>query len=267
MSAQLTKARTLLNQVGGQVRSKNLVSAANNLYEGVGIILKNPLMKAEREEFSHMIEQAVYFLSMAPEVKAGYAELNDYEPGKEKELQAVLRKMLNDLTANSTDAMRDLMADRDKKKHEILEKGQSYLNRGERELAQSTFVRLVNEFASDADLFGDVADRLIKAECYPEALSFLEEAISKEPKSASLYNRIGMVLRRMRDFPNAEQYYLRAMEVCDTDEYLLFNFGRLYVDWKKWNKVEEMASRALAINPDFSEAQKMLVFAQKKAGA
>lgn len=264
MSAQLTKARSLLNQVGSHLKRKNLVSAVNGLYEGLNIITKNPLIRSERDEFHQLMEQAVYLLSIDPQIKGRFPILDEYKPGQEKELISALREILNDLTADSTDAVRDMMADREKKKKDILEKGQAYLDRGEKELALSTFNRLVKEFPSDADLFGEVADRLIRAECYAEALEFLREAIDNEPKSPALYNRIGMVLRRLRDYPSAEEYYARAVKVCDTDEYLYFNFGRLYVDWKKWEKVKEMSEKALALNPGFEEAKKMLAFAEKK---
>jgi hypothetical protein len=37
----------------------------------------------------------------------------------------------------------------------------------------------------------------------------------------------------------------------------------VYIDWRQWKNVEKTALKALEINPDFVEAQKMLRFAKK----
>lgn len=45
---------------------------------------------------------------------------------------------------------------------------------------------------------------------------------------------------------------------------LYFNLGRLYIDWKRYDKAEKAAKIALNLNPEFIEAQKMLAFAKRK---
>jgi tetratricopeptide (TPR) repeat protein len=92
----------------------------------------------------------------------------------------------------------------------------------------------------------------------------LDDALKDDPNAIHLYNRIGMVLRKMKDYETAEKYYLKALTLTSQDEYLLYNVGRLYYDWRKWDKMAESAQKAVEINPDFAEAVKMLKFAQKK---
>ena len=58
-----------------------------------------------------------------------------------------------------------------------------------------------------------------------------------DPNAIHLYNRIGMVLRKMKDYDTAEKYYLKALTLTSTDEYLHYNLGRLYFDWRKWKKM------------------------------
>jgi len=70
-------------------------------------------------------------------------------------------------------------------------------------------------------------------------------------------------LRRSRKFEEAEKCYKEAISTSAEDEYLLFNLGRIYIDWKQEEKVEKTALRALGINPDFIKAQKMLRFSKK----
>ena len=92
----------------------------------------------------------------------------------------------------------------------------------------------------------------------------LDDALNDDPNAIHLYNRIGMVLRKMKDFDTAEKYYLKALTLSSEDEYLHYNVGRLYYDWRKWAKMSQAAQNAVEINPEFSEAIKMLKFAQKK---
>ena len=39
--------------------------------------------------------------------------------------------------------------------------------------------------------------------------------------------------------------------------------GRLYVDWKKWDKAVKAAQGALQLDPDFAEARKLMAYAEK----
>lgn len=266
MSTELTKARALIAAVAPNAKQRKLVPAVNSLYEGITIVLRNPLMKQEREEFTKLIEAAVYQLATDQELKKVYPLIITYEPGREKDLLITLRDILNVLTSETTDKVKEVIADRDKRKQDLLLKVQALLDNGEAALAKSTADRLITDYPSDITLRADIADRFLRAESYPEAYGYLEEALQQDPEAVFLYNRIGIVLRKMKDFPTAEKYYLRALEFSGQDEYLLFNVGRLYADWRRWSQAKEFAEKALAINPDFDEARKMLAFAEKKIG-
>jgi len=266
MSTELIKARALIAAVAPNTKQRRLVPAVNSLFEGISIALRNPLMKTEREEFTKLIDQAVYHLATDQELQKVYPLVITYEPGREKDLLNTMRDILNVLTDETTDKVKDIMVERGKRKEELLLKMQGLLDRGEAAIAKVTADRLIADYPSDTSLRVDIADRFLRAECYPEAFGYLEEALEKDPEALYLYNRIGIVLRKMRDFPTAEKYYLRALEFSDKDEYLLFNIGRMYADWRRWSQAKEFAKRALAIKPDFAEAEKMLAFAKKKIG-
>jgi len=63
MSAELTKARKQITQVNTYLKQGKPHPAVNALCEAVLAMLKAQLMKAEREEFATLIEQAVYQLN------------------------------------------------------------------------------------------------------------------------------------------------------------------------------------------------------------
>ncbi|SNS06411.1 Tetratricopeptide repeat-containing protein [Humidesulfovibrio mexicanus] len=266
MSGELTKARQKLAGINASLKMGKYMTAAQALNDAIVLMLSAPLLKNEREEFAQMLDTAVYSLNNHKELRKFYPLLLHYTPGAEKKLLEELyemRKVLQE-DVNET-AQKDLEA-LESKKREGLERGQKHLDEQQFDEARQAFDRLTGEFPGDAELKADIADRYYKAGLNQDAVGHLSQAINESPESIHLYNRIGIVLRKMQDFESAEGYYRRALGICQTDEYLFFNLGRLYYDWQKWAKMAEAAKMAVAINPNFVEAKKLLAFAQKKLG-
>jgi tetratricopeptide (TPR) repeat protein len=267
MSGELTKARHKLTGINASLKMGKYMTAAQSLNDAIVIMLSAPLMKNEREEFAQMIESTVYALNNHKELRKVYPLVLHYAPGEEKKLLEEIfemRKVLQeDVNENAQKDMEALAA----KKREGLERGQKHLDEQQFDEARQAFDHLAGEFPGDAELRADIADRYHKAGLNQDALGHLTQAINDSPESLYLYNRIGIVLRKMQDFASAESYYLRALAITQKDEYLFFNLGRLYYDWQKWDKMAQAAQKAVAINPNFAEAQKLLAFAKKKLGA
>ena len=264
MSQQLTKARSQINQVKSLLKQDKFFPAANALYEAVSIVLRNPLMKQEREEFERLIEDAVYSLDGNSEFRKQIPLKLEYKPGNEKELLMVLQECLNSLQNDAVAEAKVKLEELEKKKQASLHKGQLQLDNNEFEDARDTFRSLVEEFSDDPDLKADIGDRFLKAGLYEDAFAYISEALKDKPESLYLYNRIAISLRKLHKYETAEQYYMKALEHIKADPNLFFNIGRLYVDWQKWDKVVEWAQKAVDLSPEFEEAQKMLRFAHKK---
>lgn len=267
MSGELTKARQKLTGINASLKMGKYMAAAQALNDALVIMLSAPLMKNEREEFCQLIDTTVYSLNNNKELRKVYPLVLHYAPGEEKKLLGELFEMRKVLQEDvNENAQRDLEA-LEAKKREGLERGQKHLDGKEFDEARQVFDKLSGEFPGDAELKADIADRYQKAGLNQDALGHLTQAIDESPESLFLYNRIGIVLRKMHDYASAENYYLRALAMTQKDEYLYFNLGRLYYDWQKWDKMAAAAEKAAALNPDFAEARKLLAFAHKKLGA
>ncbi|WP_419780632.1 tetratricopeptide repeat protein [Maridesulfovibrio sp.] len=266
MSGELTNARKKLATVPSLLKQQKAMPAVQAAYDAVLIMLKGGLMKAEREEFQELIDSTVHILNSDKKLREDYPLIINYAPGQEKPLLETLREILHELQKKVSDGAQQLLAAMEKRKADQLDKGQALLAEDKVSEAQKLFNALIREFKDDTELRAEIADKFIKSGLYNEALEYLEEALKNDPNAIFLYNRIGIVLRKMKDFEAAEKYYLRALKINQKDEYLYFNTGRLYYDWKKWSKMAIAAEKALAINPSFAEAEKMLKFAQKKIG-
>jgi len=267
MSGELTKARQKLTGINASLKMGKYMAAAQALNDAIVIMLSAQLMKSEREEFTQMLDSTVYALNNHKELRKFYPLLLHYAPGGEKKLLEEIYEMRKVLQEDvNENAQKDLEA-LENRKSEGLARGQQHLDEQQFDEARQVFDKLTSEFPGDAELKADIADRYYKTGLNQDAVGHLSQAINESPESIHLYNRIGMVLRKMQDYESAENYFRRALGICQTDEYLFFNLGRLYYDWQKWGKMAEAAKLAIAINPNFVEAKKLLAFAQKKLGA
>lgn len=266
MSNELIKARKKLTGVSSMLKKGKYMPAAQAAYDGTLVMLQQSLMKNERTEFEELLKNVAYSLNSDSKLRQVYPLVISYEPGKEKSFLEAMKELLRLLQEKMNEEAQVDIAAIETRKKDALAKAQEHLDNKEFDKAKAIFDKLIAEFGGDVDLKADIADRYLNAERYQDAFNLLDDALRDDPNALFLYNRIGIVLRKMKDFETAEKYYLKALTIADKDEYLLFNMGRLYYDWKKWPKMAKAAERALDINPGFKEAAKMLTFATKKMG-
>ena len=261
MSTQLTKARAGLAQIPGYMKQDKVLLAAIAMQDALTTMLKEALMKAEKEEFTDMVSKAVRAMDSNKELRTLYPLQFNYEPGKERELLNAIRELLQALNEQQAAVAQDRLAELEKTKEAALAKGQEYLDANERNKAKAHFAKITKEFS---DLKGEAGEMFLKAEMYEEAIEYLGQALEDSPDALHLYNRIGIALRKVGRFETAETYYRKALEFKKDDPNLYFNLGRLYFEWKKWKRMEKAAAIALKYRPDFDQARKMMDFAKKK---
>lgn len=264
MSSELIKARSKIAGINRYLKQAKILPAIVSMHEAVGIIVRTPLLKHEKEEFARTLDQALYTLNNHAEFKKVCPMVLEYKEGDEKQLLSMLKDLLDDLQGNAVDEAKQMLQAIDDQKRIQLKRGTELLQKGKFKDAKFVFNKLLLQFPDDTDLKYEVAELFLKFDRNKDALQLLIEAVKDFPESAHLYNRVGMVLRKMEEFELSEKYYGKALKLSSADPGLFFNIGRLYIDWKRWDKVNEMASSALEIDPDFVEARKMRSFAIKK---
>jgi tetratricopeptide (TPR) repeat protein len=266
MSTELTKARSQISQVKSHLKQDKIIPAVQSMLQALVIIAKNPLMKQEKEEFTTFVNDALHQFYNNAEFKKHFPLKMEYAPGKEREMVNNFRELLNELQKQAVDQAQSQLSTMAEKKAEGVKRGQELIDAGRFDEARDHFKMLVRDFPNDPELKADVGERFLRVQRYEEAYDFLAQALEDSPESTHLYNRIGIALRKLGKFEVAEKYYAKALSYVKDDPNLFFNIGRLYIDWRKWDKVARMAKRALKHNPDFAEARKMLAFAEKKMG-
>lgn len=264
MSTELIKARSLLAGIGTFLKQEKVLPAVLALHDALNIVLKVALMKSERAEFEASIEHAVFKLNGDTNLRKIYPLMISYARGRELELQTSLRDLLAELQESSVVEARQLLAERERQKAEGLNKGRQMIAKGEYDPAVQFFDKMIKFFREDAGLIVDVGELFLEAEQFDKALHYFSQSLANKPESVHLLNRIGMALRRLGKFREAEQCFLQAVAMVDNDERLYFNLGRVYLDWGAWDKAAEAASHALSLNPELGQAKKMRDYALQK---
>ncbi|MCL2122557.1 MAG: tetratricopeptide repeat protein [Desulfovibrionaceae bacterium] len=268
MAAELTKARQQLSQVRTLLRQDKILPAVQGVHSALLTLLKGQLIKTERQEFEHLLEEAASYLANDATVRKIYPLQLTYAPGQEREFNEKLKELIASLNDMMAEEAQEQLRLREERKRALLAQGKAQLfEAGEAEKGLQTFADLGQEFPDDPILRGEMGKILLEAGQYAAAVEYLQNALEKDPELLPLYNLIAIALRKLDRFDIAEQYYLRASEYMRMDPSLYFNIGRLYVDWEKWEKAIKAAQAALRLKPDFIEAQKLLAYAEEKLRA
>jgi len=270
MSAELTKARQQLSQVRTLLRQGKVLPAVQGTQSALLTLLKEQLIKAERQEFEHLLQEAVGYLANDAGVRKIYPLQITYTPGQERECYDTLKELIASMHDLVAEEAQEQLRLREERKNTLLARGKAEFEAGKAAQGLQTFADLEQEFADDPVLRGEMGKILLTAGQYEPAVTYLKSALEINPELLPLYNPIAIALRKLDRFETAEQYYLRASEYMRMDPTLYFNIGRLYIDWKKWAKAIKAAQAALHLKPDFVEAQKLLAYAEeqlKKEGA
>lgn len=265
MSGELTRARQQLSQVRVFLKQDKIVPAAQAIQSALGTMLKTQLIKGEREEFVRAINEAMDYFFNNDLVLASYPLKLVYTPGEERALYDAMKDVVDAFSKQTLAEAQAQFEAREQKKRVWLQRGSEEL-RTQPVKGQATLAALVREYPEDAELRAGVGEALLRAGLYEEAVTYLTEALDLKPNMLPYYNVIGMALRRLSRFSTAETYYLRASQYLRHDPNLYFNLGRLYVDWKKWDKAAKAAMVALKLDPNFEEARKLLEYANAQSG-
>lgn len=264
MSAELTRARQQLAQVRACLRQGKPIPAAQAVQAALHIMLKGQLLKAERQEFDRLLDEAVTYLANDEAIRKIYPLQLIHVPGQERELAESVQELLEALNALVAEGAQEHFRAREERRRALIEQGRQELESGAPEEALRIFAVLEREFPDDPQQRGEIGAMLLEAGQYEAAVEYLAGALSLDAELFPFYPMIGIALRKLERFDEAERYYLRALERMRTDPTLYFNMGRLYVDWAKWEKAAKVARAALHLRPDFVEAQKLLAYAEKK---
>ncbi len=264
MTQDIVNIRRQVKMVNSSLRQGKPVPAVQAVIATLRLMLSTPLLRAEKDEFSGLITEALGYLNNDATIRKLYPLELKYTPGEEKRLFEEMQELLDVLKEATMSEVEELTKAMAAKKEAALAKGQEHLNAKDYDGARSVFGAISGEFPNDSQLKSDIGEKFLNEALYEDAAAYFTDAVTIDPSALYIYNRLGIALRKLERFDVAENYFKKALPLVPKDPNLLFNIGRMYLDWGKWAKAVEFGEKAHDLNPDFVEAQKLANFARKK---
>lgn len=151
-----------------------------------------------------------------------------------------------------------------------VKKGDEFFKKGQFEEARNSYACAVavnpDSVAGNAGL-GEVFKSMGEDEAAEKAF---EEAlkIEERPDDLHVYNRMGIVARKDKNYDVALRSFDRALSFNPDDPVLYYNKSMVFVAQSEFDKSLELLKKALELKPDFVQAeqtrQKVLQFLEKK---
>ena len=262
--ADIVNTRRQVKQVSSLLRQDKMMPAVKAVVEALKLVLTTPLMKAEKDEFTDAIREALDYLNNDQKLRQMYPLAIEYTLGEEKKTFEQLIELLEIVNEDAMAGVAEMAKRIAEKKEAALASGKSHLDAREYDKARKVFSDISAEYAEDAELKSQIGERVLTAGLYEDAAKYFGDAVALEPNALHNYNRLAISLRKLGRFDLAESTYLSVLPLAPDDPFLLFNVGRLYAEWEKWDKALHYGEKAFSLKPDFVEAQKLAVFARKR---
>jgi tetratricopeptide (TPR) repeat protein len=100
----------------------------------------------------------------------------------------------------------------------------------------------------EANKANDIFERLVK----------LDASFEQEHKH--LFNEFGINLRKNKMLEQALDYYLKAENLAEADENLMYNIARAFFDKKDMEQCLAYLKKSLALNPEFNEGRRFIQY-------
>jgi len=114
--------------------------------------------------------------------------------------------------------------------------------------AQEEALSVVGEMSLDIAELAAAHDPKMATKYYRQSLDFVKS--SKSQMAMTIYNRLGISLRKQGLWHEAVEAYAEAARFAPGDENIQYNMALAYADAKKYPEGAEKMSQALGINPE-----------------
>ncbi|MEW5722517.1 MAG: tetratricopeptide repeat protein [Thermodesulfobacteriota bacterium] len=238
---------TLVSSVKENVLGGALNAAMANLVKALEFYLGTPMLKKEREVLEKEFYDLILKISKHPKFADTYGPVS-FRQGEHKENVAFMKQLIQFGADNIT---------------EKIEQGLELLEADRLDEARTLFYEVLDNPDSELQHFLKIGDAYLQKKLWKEAQEIFTRAIARDPESLHLLNRMAISLRKDKKFEEALTYYRKAVLLSPRDEGLYYNVARLFLDMGKPKSAGQALRKALAINPKFEPAAKLLVGVQE----
>jgi len=238
---------TLVSSVKENLRQGALNAAMANLVKALQFYLSTPMLKKEKEVLEDDFYDLELKIAAHPKFQATYGPVT-FRRGEHK----MAIEFMGQLIQFGAETVREKIV-----------QGQELLAADRLTEAKEIFQDALESPAVELDHFIIVGDSYLKKGVWKEAQEIFSRAVASYPESINLMNRLAISLRKDNQFAEALSIYRKALLLSPRDEGLYFNVARLFVDWGKPENAGQALGKALALNPKFEAAAKLMASVQE----
>lgn len=257
--------RENIARANGYLRRNEVARALATMAQALRQFAGVQLMRAARAELdiqiSEFLSALVHHQAMQPLLdphNSGKPKPIKYQQGKESALATVLDGLAKIMTSEAEAEIKRATEERLERKKTLIETGTSLLADGQLAKGRAFLKRVAEEFSSDPGIRVQLAKIFLAHGCQMEAAEMYEESMEFEPRESAAYSGAVTTWLELREYERAEKAFQAILRTFGGHPNTFGKMAKMYWDWHKRDKAEELAIRALQGNKSQPEAMEVM---------
>lgn len=271
LSVPPKELRENIARANGYLRRNEVPRALSTMASALKQFAGVQMMRAARAELdiqiSEFLNSLIHHQTMQPLLDPagnGKPRIIRYQQGKEAALAAVLDGLARIINSEAEDAIRKKTEERLERKKTLIETGTRLLQEGQLAKGRAFLKRVAEEFSEDAGIRVQLGKIFVAQGQLMEAAEMYEESIQFEPREVAAYTGAVNAWLELREYEKAEKVFLTILRTFGGHANTFGKMAKMYWDWRKRDKAEEMALRALQGNSSQPEALEVMNAMKRK---
>lgn len=177
-----------------------------------------------------------------------------YQQGKEAALATVLDGLAKIINNEAEEAIRKKTEEALERKKMLIETGTRLLHEGQLAKGRAFLKRVAEEFSNDEGIRIQLGKIFAAEGQMVEAAEMYEESMQHQPREVAAYTGAVTIWLELREYEKAEKVFQTILRTFGGHPNTFGKMAKMYWDWRKRDKAEELALRALQGNPSQPEA-------------
>lgn len=240
-------------------RALGAMSAALRQYAGVQL-MRGPRAEMDIQicEFLNALTHHQAMQSLLDPTRSGKPRSIPYQQGKEAAIATVLDGLAKIMVNEAEEKVRREAEARLERKKSLIETGIQLLNDGQYAKGRAFLKRVAEEFSDEEGIRVQLGQIFAAAGQLAEAAEMYEESMEHEPRASAAYTGAVAAWTELREYERAENVYKAILRTFGGHPNTFGKMAKMYWDWRKRDKAEELAIRALQGDPNQPEATEVM---------
>lgn len=240
-------------------RALGAMSAALRQYAGVQL-MRGPRAEMDIQicEFLNALTHHQAMQSLLDPTRSGKPRSIPYQQGKEAAIATVLEGLAKIMVNEAEEKVRREAEARLERKKSLIKTGIQLLNEGQSAKGRAFLKRVAEEFSDEEGIRVQLGQIFAAAGQLVEAAEMYEESMEHEPRASAAYTGAVAAWTELREYERAENVYKAILRTFGGHPNTFGKMAKMYWDWRKRDKAEELAIRALQGDPSQPEANEVM---------